>query len=218
MNLSQQDLNVRLQKTGCCVGQEAKRLAQYYLYGSECAEEQLQKVTILNAYLDILSCYQVENTTSTNWVYFLDFTDLLDYYFGTTNTIKIIIGDQIVLDYVAPVEYTLCGLVTYMCGLIEANPNIISAVPTCDGKNVSMTITAACNMTPASATVYKEYDGYPNDSELYNVPTFTVQSGKCPNNGEDNCVTEEQINKIIENISVMCKDCFKPAGFAYYNK
>lgn len=214
MTLSQQDLNVRLQKTGCCVGQEAKRLAQYYLYGSECAEEQLQKVTILNAYLDILSCYKVQATTATNWEYVFDLYAIKVLPIGSV--IDVFIGGELITSYTTQ-TVEICTELNSLAAVIQANSNVISVTTVCNIEinKAEITVTVPCNMSPAYVKSY--YSTADTDvTTYYNV--YTKQEGKCITQDEDNCITEEQINKIVENISVMCKDCFKPAGFAYYNK
>ena len=134
MALSQQDLEVRLQKTGCCVGHEAKRLAQYYLYGSECAEEQLQKVTILNAYLDILSCYKVQATTATNWIYVIDLNDIT--LLGLDSTIEIYIGGELIVEYII-ISENICDELDNIVTAIKANSNIIDATFLCEEGNSS---------------------------------------------------------------------------------
>lgn len=210
MALSQQDLDVRLQKIGCCAGAQAKLLAQYYMYGSECKEEQLQKLTILNAYLDILSCYKVQATTDTNWVYTIDVTGVKLLPSGSQ--IDIFIGGELITSYITrTTEY--CNEVSALNDAILTNPDVISATGICALSGSTITITVPCDMTPAYVKTY--YNDGDVDYTSY-FPVYVQQEGKCITGDEDNCVTEEQVEVILENIAIMCKECFKPNGFAYY--
>lgn len=210
MALSQQDLDVRLQKIGCCAGAQAKLLAQYYMYGSECKEEQLQKLTILNAYLDILSCYKVQATTATDWVYVVDVDSIKSLPIGAQ--IDVFIGGELIATYITKTTET-CNEIGGLNVAISNNPNVISSIGSCAKSDNTITITVPCNMTPAYVKTY--YGADTTDYTSY-FPVYVAQEGKCITGDEDNCVTEEQIEVILENIAIMCKECFKPNGFAYY--
>lgn len=210
MALSQQDLDVRLQKIGCCAGAQAKLLAQYYMYGSECKEEQLQKLTILNAYLDILSCYKVQATTDTNWIYVIDLDQIKLLPAGAQ--IDVFIGGELITSYTTKTTET-CNEIGGLNTAILTNSDIISSVNVCNETTKQITVTVPCDMTPAYVK------GYYNDGDVDYTsyfPVYVSQEGKCITGDEDNCVTEEQVEVILENIAIMCKECFKPNGFAYY--
>ncbi len=210
MSLSQQDLNVRLQKIGCCTGEQAKLAARYYLYGSECAEEQLQKLTLLNAYLDILSCYNVQSTTNTDWYYEIDFSYLTAINIG--DVFKIYINGQLILDYTTT-TIDKCSEITSMVNLLLANPDIISVVSYCNISNAGIRIKVGCDMIlPYCIRGYGVDDSY---KAVY-LPIYTLEKGKCITGDADNCITEAQVEVMLENIAIMCKDCFKPNGFGYY--
>lgn len=221
MALSQQDLDVRLQKIGCCTGAQAKQLAQYYMYGSECNEEQLQKLTLLNAYLDILSCYKVQATTDTDWVYVFDFSTIKSLPVSIPGYIytelEIFIGGNS-MGSVSINSGNTCGILGDLNNQISQNENIISSVLTCGENDIYITTTAKCNMSPAYARAYFTID-FGSELQLYYMiyfPVYVQQKGKCITGDKDNCVTEKQVEVILENIAIMCKDCFKPNGFAYY--
>lgn len=210
MALSQQDLDVRLQKIGCCTGAQAKQLAQYYMYGSECKEEQLQKLTILNAYLDILSCYKVQATTGTDWIYVVDVDNIKLLPAGAQ--IDVYIGGELITSYITKTTEA-CNEINALNNAILSNPSIISSIDVCNETTKEITITVPCNMTPAYVKAYYQLDA--TEYTIY-FPIYVAQEGKCITGDEDNCVTEEQVEVILENIAIMCKECFKPNGFAYY--
>lgn len=210
MPLSQQDLDVRLQKIGCCTGAQAKQLAQYYMYGSECNEEQLQKLTILNAYLDILTCYKVQTTTDTNWAYQFDLINIKELPIGSV--IQIFIGGNLVAQTITRDSNT-CEILNALNNALLGNEDVISSLVNCGGSVATITTIVPCSMTPAYARAYYEVEG---EVYYYQYPVYIAQEGKCITGDKDNCITEEQIEVILENIAIMCKDCFKPNGFAYY--
>lgn len=240
MSLSQQDLNVRLQKIGCCTGEQAKLAARYYLYGSECAEEQLQKLTLLNAYLDILSCYNVQSTTATNWTYQIDLSSLIEYQNTITqdDTFNLYINGELIASYVVSQDgLDICTHVGNITSVLLNSEKVISVDSSCNEIAATINVTVDCSMTNAyfiysnnvqfaevSVNVNQKINSgvevIAQDTKIGSViylPIYVVQQGKCITGDKDNCITEAQLEIILENIAIMCKDCFKPNGFAYYN-
>jgi hypothetical protein len=211
MSLSQQDLNVRLQKIGCCTGEQAKLAARYYLYGSECAEEQLQKLTLLNAYLDILSCYKTQSTTETSWSYVFDLGSIKSVSIG--DIFNIYINGEVIVNYVSATE-NICTVNTDIRTLLQANESISSVTGFCNDSGSQIKIVASCDMILPYITYTHDLGEGLYETEY--LPIYTAQEGKCIIGDADNCITEAQVEVMLENIAIMCKDCFKPNGFGYY--
>ena len=57
--ISQQDLDVRMQLTGCKFGQLTNEFADNLKYGRKCIVENQRNLVLLNAYLELLECYKV---------------------------------------------------------------------------------------------------------------------------------------------------------------
>ncbi len=56
------DILVRLQLGGCCVGNKLTNLTKDLMYGGECIDEKFIELSRLLKYLEILECYNVNNT------------------------------------------------------------------------------------------------------------------------------------------------------------
>jgi hypothetical protein len=61
--ISQQDLDVRMQLTGCKFGQLTNEFADNLKYGRKCIVENQRNLVLLNAYLELLECYKVASGT-----------------------------------------------------------------------------------------------------------------------------------------------------------
>ena len=57
--ISQQDLDVRMQLTGCKFSQLTNEFADNLKYGRKCIVENQRNLVLLNAYLELLECYKV---------------------------------------------------------------------------------------------------------------------------------------------------------------
>jgi hypothetical protein len=209
MALSQTDLDVRLQQLGCCIGKEAKKLQQYYAWGSDCVEEQLNKVLLLEAYAEILKCYKVQATSETRWTYVATFDTKDSMSVG--DTIEIFGNGLLLLEYTVA-STTECTVVTALSNLLAEVSGIGISRPSCGASQITMTFDADCEITP----VFIKYTT--QEGDISYIPVSVYEEGECESGDDDNCITEDQLNVILENISRLCKVCFQPEGFAYYNQ
>lgn len=216
MALSQQDIDVRLQQLGCCIGAEAKKLANYYMYGSECKEEQLQKLTLLNAYADMLSCYSVQATANTDNIFLVSFTDVYKTNFLAGNIVHFYLGDGEVYTYTVT-GGVACTEINDIANGITNLPDlgdIIEVSAACNGSKAEVFIETTCGAKDLQVIMTQVIDEVTYETI---IPVQLYQEGKCETTDDDNCITEDQVNTIVENIAKTCKKCFKSEGFAYYD-
>lgn len=60
-NISQQDLDVRLQLLGCEYGELTSIFANNLKWGKKCAKTEWKKLILLGIYISILEDYQIDN-------------------------------------------------------------------------------------------------------------------------------------------------------------
>ncbi len=58
MNLSQQDLDIRLQLTEQYISDFSVNVANQFSYGQKCAEHNFKTLALLVCYVEALTCYQ----------------------------------------------------------------------------------------------------------------------------------------------------------------
>ncbi len=215
MAINSTDLQVYLQNLGCCAGLEAKKLANYYMYGSECKEEQLQKLTLLNAYTDMLRCYSVQSTEATNNIFLVSFTDVYKVNFLAGNIVHFYLGDEEVYTYTVTGGVACTEINTMISDLLNlADPgDIVNVEGTCTGSRAEIFIETTCAAKDLQVVMSQLID---EEAYLTIIPVQLYQEGKCETDDDDNCITEDQVETIIENIAKFCKKCFKAPGFAYY--
>lgn len=208
MALNQTDLDVRIQQAVCCAGKEAKKLSQFYMYGSDCKEEQLDKLTLLNAYIDILRCYNVQADDDTDWEYYIVY-EMADGV-SVGDVFEIFAGGSLLLSYTAA-STNVCTVFNAIAAALTLITGV-SGRATCGETLSRIVITVPCEDAPVFVKITRI-----DNTEVY-IPLQVSVEGKCETGDSDNCVTEEQIETIVENIAKMCKICFQAPGFAYYTQ
>lgn len=190
MTISQQDIDVRLQLTGCKLGELTNLLANDLKYGRKCAKENQKLILLLNAYTELIECYSV--------------SDIKGYILITFGTLPINTEVQFFANGEAISDLITISTATATEQAIELATAINSYSTSYTAgyiMNRSKNITSLYIYTPCSnpeVTVVRN-GGSPRVLDYVNY-------GKC--SPFTNCITQDQLLVILDNISKLTKICF----------
>ena len=198
--ISQQDLDVRMQLTGCKFGQLTNEFADNLKYGRKCIIENQKNLVLLNAYLELLECYKValiiEEQPSTG---------AITFSYGIGETISILIGGVLITP---PMPINNSGKVDDIINLFNDNQSEIVASLDSQGNEFILNFSGQCT----DSVINILYD----DAKESTTYTVNVEGGICASVIEyKNCITEEQLALMLDKISKLINICFQPYDFTY---
>jgi len=197
--ISQQDLDVRMQLTGCKFGQLTNEFADNLKYGRKCIVENQRNLVLLNAYLELLECYKValiiEEQPSTGAITFSFAAASISISInGVEITPLLMIEDSYDVEYIVS-EFNL-------------NQSEIVASLNSQENEFTLNFTGPCT----DSVIDILYDNA-KESTTY---TVDVKNGVCASTTVyKNCITEEQIALMLDKISKLINICFQPYDFTY---
>lgn len=198
--ISQQDLDVRMQLTGCKFGQLTNEFADNLKYGRKCIVENQRNLVLLNAYLELLECYKValiiEEQLSTGSI-------TLSY--DISATISLSIGDLLIT---SPMPIDNSEEIDDIVNLFNTNQSEIVASSNNGNNDFKLNFTGPCTNSVIDI-LYA--DG--KESTTY---TVDVKGGVCASTTVyKNCITEEELALMLDKISKLINICFQPYDFTY---
>jgi hypothetical protein len=198
--ISQQDLDVRLQLTGCKFGQLTNEFADNLKYGRKCIIENQRNLVLLNAYLELLECYKValiiEEQLSTGSI-------TLSY--DISATISLSIGDLLIT---SPMPIDNSEEIDDIVNLFNTNQSEIVASSDNGNNDFTLNFTGPCT----NSVIDILYD----DGKESTTYTVDVKGGVCASTTVyKNCITEEQLALMLDKISKLINICFQPYDFTY---
>lgn len=199
-DLNQTDLNVRLQRASCCIGSFGHQIATEFAYGKTCANNNLKQLLLLEIWLDMLTNYQV-NIACANSV------SIITINSGTAGNISTLTS-----------EYgTLIGSAVSWQGSTTATATALAAAINAYNPNV-FTALASSNMVLITRDECEASTGKPAAVVTGDI-SITIGNWlggvDAVDNSENNCITEEEAQRIAEEISEICDICFATIGTSY---
>lgn len=199
-DLNQVDLNVRLQLLGCKYSEIANTYANNLKYGMKCSRENLRKLLLLNALIDILECYDIihdvggviEQNIATAGLQINNIVELFSN--GVTITGPITLSSN---NTTVQATQITTAINNY------ANTVFSAIVSSTDRKSIIVKLTTPCTNPTVTVTVN---NGTP-------VVLEYLTEGEC--DVDNNCFTEDQIKELIDSIAKLIKQCFQPMGYDY---
>lgn len=188
---NQENYNIRLQKLICCIGNIGGEIQSMIAVGNDCYKEKLEKLKILQGYLEVLECYSLEEETLSTAI--IDISEIS----GADETIEIFVngisisGEYITTSSDHDIEEE--GLVSQI--------NNYQSVYVAVRANSIITITGTCSNNILTALTS-------NGVEL-DITNFS--GGNCV----DNCVTEDQVLSMFDRVSTYCDICFPNPEYIY---
>jgi hypothetical protein len=205
MSISQQDINVRLQLTGCAYSKLANEFANNLKYGRKCSIDNEKTLLLLNAYIELIECYKLDSIEIKSIGYYnveTVFVSLFDTYEAYIDGV-LMAGPLSILDYTELavfIDTFNTNASIYFPGYSVAYvPSALKTIELafsgpCSGGSVTM----VHNLESGSETTVVELTG-----------------GVCKGFKYNNCISETQLLNMFDNISKITGICFQPIGFAY---
>lgn len=213
-NLSQQDLDVRLQWLGCCLADKAHSVANSYRIGKNCADEHMVELQLMVALMEVLTCYNIlvtgvtEVLATTSIPNFESVNSAINYAVSIDST-------SIVATTAAVVDGT--NLATQIAAAINAGTGTHGYTASTSGTGKMNLIIVAPVGSGATANTYiatvtTDPGGIATDvSGNFSGGVTAVEEVT----EEDNCITEEEAQNIVEYLGNKCEICFAPIGYDY---
>lgn len=203
--LSQQDLDVRMQLTGCKYGELVNTYVTNLKWGRKNACDNIKDLLLLNAYIELMECYNVAttvanvNTTAVmTKAYDASDTYLIEFFIG-----GISVGGE--LPYETSVNVLdLVNILNSLQTDYIVTADVVSSISV-----FTLTFTGTCS---TNLPIY-----YIRRSNKADEKTdLTLIPGTCASVIEhSNCITETQLQSMLDNISKLTGMCFRSIGFTY---
>lgn len=202
--ISERDLAVRIQTIQCCLANKADKIASDLAKGIDC-ECKLKQLELAEILLDSIKCYNTSliNTTGFSGGTVYEFSDT-GIYTGSYLTVVITVdGDEIFNFDQNP---QAINLETVFENLVLDNPDLYWYYT----KNGTDDFTFIIfNTTPQ--TVEFVLDGVTHVPDVVN-PYPAVTATYYDDQNAANCLTVEQLDKILQYLANYCGDCFLEYG------
>lgn len=193
-NITQDSLNIRLQKLICCIGTLGGEIQGMIAVGNDCYKEKLEKLKILVGYLNALECYSLdEPTLATGYI------QLFGSFTGGSVDVSVnnisISGIYDMTNSSAAVEMTQLAA--------QINDYQSTYVAEYDVDTNRINITGTCNDQDLSVEEI--------DKTAWGSGAVGLTGGICV----DNCLTEEQVLAMFDRVSKYCDICFPSAQYNF---
>lgn len=206
-NFNQTDLNKRLERLHCCIGNLGDKVRKDFLYGLKCTKQDLKNLKLLIAYYKSVCNYIPIDATGT----VASGTVTMS---GANGSIRINVAGipvSAAIDFSSSVSATAALVATSINNYTNVRVGLTATQTPGTGKLTIVTdeVTADLNDAPITATVT-------GDMAISGVASTLVMAG-----GEDlvadgdNGITEAEMQNIFERASNICDTCFKTAGYSY---
>jgi len=212
---SKQDIEVRAQLAACCAGRKASKLAKQLLNGSDCIEQSFREFSLLCKYIEILKCYKTPlpaipayiNYDANGWSGGTSFNLVFTFNFLIGGSNQVVVTGQTSID----------GALTAMAAAINTANN--ETIAEYDSEHNVLTIEYPTAGVIGNGKLLTAITTTGTGVPTITPTTATFAGGVDEVTADDvadlNCVTEDQLQIIFENISKICNICFKPLGFTY---
>lgn len=207
-NLNLTDLLVRLQLSGCKYGELANRFADDLKYGKKCAHTNMRNLLLLNAYIELLECYTPLNYTETLATGYFQF-QTIDLNNGPY--LELFINGESISGVFTPTSTNVNAEMLALGNQINAYQStyvVTSGVNPVNGKS-QLVITGTCKNDSLTCVPHIPFA----NKTAYILGGLT--GGACIVTEEDNCLTEEQVQNMLNTVSKLTGLCFQTAGFEY---
>lgn len=199
--VSQQDLDIRLQLSGCKFSELAQRFNKDLLYGRKCVTENRTDLMLLNVYLEMLECYKVDIPEVESVGSFQITTLSIGY------TLEIFVNGVSITGIQTSVTTNRNTTMHTLVAIINSYQSVYTASIDETGDLHSVILTGPC--TGGIVTYETNAEGREIELELQDL-----EGGVCEVT-YDNCLTEDELLVIFDKISDLTNICFQPVGYTY---
>ena len=199
--ISQQDLDVRMQLTGCKFGQLTNEFADNLKYGRKCIVENQRNLVLLNAYLELLECYKVALIIEEQLSSGLS----IKFSYNLGGIISISIGGVLITP---PMPIESEEEVNFIVDLFNSSQSEVVVVQIEGGTSFQLSFTGPCTNSIVDILY--------TDKRTSTTYPVEVIGGVCASTTiYNNCITEEQLALMLDKISKLINICFQPYDFTY---
>lgn len=196
MAITQDSINIRLQKLICCIGTLGGEIQGMIAVGNECYKEKLKHLKILVGYLDALKCYNV--TEETNAV--ATFTFLGDPGSGTGSIEFFVNG------------VSISGIYNVTTGtLLQNNQWLADQINNYSTDYIAEVVDGIINITGDCHNHTLDF------TDTNRTGWGTMSTNFTGGNCIDNCLTETQVLAMFDKVSEYCDICFPNAEYNFTN-
>lgn len=196
MAITQDSINIRLQKLICCIGTLGGEIQGMIAVGNECYKEKLKHLKILVGYLDALKCYNV--TEETNAV--ATFTFLGDPGSGTGSIEFFVNG------------VSISGIYNVTTGtLLQNNQWLADQINNYSTDYIAEVVDGIINITGDCHNHTLDF------TDTNRTGWGTMSTNFTGGNCIDNCLTETQVLTMFDKVSEYCDICFPNAEYNFTN-
>lgn len=194
-NITQDSLDIRLQKLICCIGTLGGEIQGMIAVGNDCYKEKLRNLKTLVGYLEALECYSLEeNTLATGYVQIFGST--------TAGSIEIFINGVSISGVYNMTNSTAAVEMQNLTAQI--NDYQTSYVASYNSASARIDITGGCHETQVLSI--EELN-----KTAWSSGAVGLTGGICV----DNCLTETQVLTIFDKVSKYCDICFPSAEYNF---
>lgn len=206
-NYNQTDINKRIQLAYCCIGDLGDIVRKDLLYGKSCLKADFKKLKKAIVLLKAICNYTaISSATSSTGSFSLT---------GTNGSVKIRVNNVPVsgtVNFNADLNTTTADIVTSINNTTSFPVNY-TAVQSPGLPKVTLTAPAASGDQPNGDIITADVTG---DMSLSGSNSTLIMAGGFPLIIDgDNCLTETEMQLVFENLSEICKDCYKSPGYSY---
>lgn len=194
-NITQDSLDIRLQKLICCIGTLGGEIQGMIAVGNDCYKEKLQKLKILVGYLEALECYSIDDTS-------VNSTGTLEITKSSAGlSIEVFVNNISISGIYNTTSTNVVVQAALLTAAINAYQSTYVAVHTI-GTGI-ITITGNCSNEPLTVTADVGLD----------ITVSGLTGGTC----STNCLTEEQVLVMFDRVSQYCDICFPSTEYNFNN-
>lgn len=194
--LNQTDLNVRLQRIRCCIASKGATLVDKIKMGSKDVHCKLQELQVIEGMFEAIKCWNIEDSE----VLATGEIDVVKLEPG--DSVQVFIGGVAVTPIITSVGGGEVNMMTNIKNYINAGGIYTASYPA-GPRNASIVIRGTCANEPITI----EFEGDPTSV----ITISGLSGGFCGLN----CLTEVEVQAMIDYIATRCDLCFKDPGFDY---
>ena len=194
--LNQTDLDVRLQTLNCCIATLSNELLNKIKIGSSDVHCKLLQLQVLQKMLKYIKCYRVEDAevlaTGAIEVDVINIGDTAQFFINGIAITPILTANS-------------TNITTVMTGIKNAINTYSDYTAVFPGvqRAGAVEVTGTCT----NETITMEFTGNPDSEILLNG----LSGGIC----SLNCLTEVQVQAMLDYMATTCKSCFQHIGYDY---
>ncbi len=194
--LNSTDLLVRKELISCKIGHLGAQYADDLRLGKSCSLKHRNELFLLQGVLELLKCYNPEGINTGTIQVTVNYDPII-----SDSIFEIFVGDT----SITGPDYYTADIRILVAHINDYQSTYVASTNVTDSTEGLMTLTSECGVSGEISVVIKEIGNMYFD---YNGMSENVCTGV-------NCVTEEEIQEMLNKVCKKYNLCFQPIGFSY---